>query len=129
MNKKSKVTLEVLLNKYPYVYQVRFNDKYYRSIYVIGSPLSNCQTFSIGSANNFSQLDKEQVSDVLKLIYGKVKKKQFIIDIKDTHKDSILKSIKPFLSSIKKKSYISTNQSKMILCICVLDLAKLSIRR
>ena len=97
-------------------------DKFIR---IIESPFNNCQTFSISRAYKLSELDKEEIICLFKEIYKRIRRKQFVIDLKDDCNDSVLESIKHIVLNKYSTPYVSTNQSNMNLHIIQLDINKL----
>ena len=95
------------------------------SIFVYESPFANCQTFTISMAYKLSYLEKEEVVELFEIIYEKIGRKQFIIDLKDEHNESALKSIEPIIKEKYSIKYKSTNGSHMNLNIVQLDKDKL----
>lgn len=88
-------------------------------------PNGNCQTFSISYADEWKIYGKEDIKGILKAICKKVLKSQMLLDIREDDSYTVLKILKPFSKKQRIKRYKSTNGSKMVLVLVVLDRNKI----
>ena len=91
------------------------------SIGVHESPFSNCQTFTISRAYKLQYLKNEEIIELFKIIYEKISRRQFVIDLKDECNESVLKSIESIVKEKYLIKYKSTNGSHMCLNIIQLN--------
>jgi len=104
------------------------SDRYceeFRDFIVQEDPNGNCQMFSMAYADDIIDYSVKDVKCLLKGICGKVSKRQMLLDIREDASDEILKLLKPFSKKQRIKRYVSSNNSKMMLVIIVLDRNKI----
>ena len=113
----------ILYGDYPTVIEIRIDTEelditsvYSRGIYITSSPLSNCQTFTIGSAYSIRYVKKELMDELIKIIYNINGKTQFLIDLLDTDIEGVFNKLEPYLDPWREKiSYENLTHSKMTL--------------
>lgn len=98
-----------------YVFTVK--DKYVNVI-VYTSPFANCQLCTMSPvANLLATKDTDMIKALLKVIYGTVQKRMFAIDMQKNYEVSILERLQPYISSVNKTDYLSSNGSAMVMCV------------
>ena len=118
--------IRTVYDEFPRMFEIELMGSMFdSSIGVHESPFANCQTFTISMAYKLSYLEKEEVVELFEIIYEKISRRQFIIDLKDEHNESALKSIEPIIKEKYSIKYKSTNGSHMNLNIVQLDTDKL----
>ena len=118
--------IRTVYHEFPRIFEIELiGSEFDSSIFVYESPFANCQTFTISRAYKLSYLEKEEVVELFEIIYGKISRRQFIIDLKDEYNESVLKSIEPIIKEKYSIKYKSTNGSHMNLNIIQLDTDKL----
>ena len=118
--------IRTIYDEFPRIFEIELIGSEFDSlILVYESPFANCQTFTIGLAYKLSYLKKEEVVELFKIIYEKISRKQFVIDLKDEFNESVLESIESVIKEKYSIKYKSTNGSHMNLNIIQLDTDKL----
>lgn len=105
----------ITLESYPYVVKVPYDD-----FYMVGSPLMNCQHFSIGG---FEKLLREyevipQLSEIKKLFDGENRSKRYniLVDVSFGHEEMINQYFEKD-TILSKSVYTSSNGNIRILYI------------
>ena len=106
---------EEILEKYPHVWQIDSIKWQTESFFMVGSPFANCQTFCFNNAKTVLKIDNSDMLKFMKMVYQRVEKRQFVIDVNDSYSEEILNKFKPFIRNIISTPYKSTNGSSMIL--------------
>ena len=118
--------IRTVYDEFPRMFEIELMGSMFdSSIGVHESTFSNCQTFTIGRAYKLSYFKNEEIIELFQIIYEKISKRQFIIDLKNEHNKSALKSIEPIIKEKYSIKYKSTNGSHMNLNIVQLDTDKL----
>ena len=118
--------IKTIYDEFPRIFEIELiGSMFDSSIGVHESPFSNCQTFTIGRAYKLSYFKNEEIIELFQIIYEKISRRQFIIDLKDEHNESTLKSIESIIKEKYSIKYKSTNGSHMNLNIIQLDTDKL----
>ena len=113
-----EITLE--LQSYPGVIQIERH-------YIIGSPFANCQTFTIGNCRIFTNKTFQYIHYFFKkvqenlMLTGFSRKKLFIMDVAEYDLAQIKDKLAPFIITIQEMPYVSTNSSKMVICLVRLN--------
>ena len=68
----------------------------------------------------------EDRKEFLRILYQKTNKSQIVIDVEQKWIEPLKKGLKPFYKKFYTKRYISTNTSKMAICIIQLNIKKLN---
>ena len=118
--------IKTIYDEFPRIFEIELiGSQFDSSIFVYESPFGNCQTFTISMAYKLSYLEKEEVVELFEIIYGKISRRQFVIDLKDEFNELVLKSIESIIKEKYSIKYKSTNGSHMNLNIIQLDTDKL----
>ena len=118
--------IRTVYDEFPRIFEIELiGSQFDSSIFVYESPFANCQTFTIGMAYKLSYLKKEEVVELFEIIYEKIGRKQFVIDLKDEYNELVLESMELIMKEKYSIKYKSTNGSHMNLNIVQLDTDKL----
>ena len=118
--------IKTIYDEFPRILKIELIGSEFDSLILVHeSPFANCQTFTIGMAYKLSYLKKEEVVKLFEIIYEKIGRKQFVIDLKDEYNESVLESIGLIMKEKYSIKYKSTNGSHMNLNIIQLDTDKL----
>ena len=110
----------IILGKYPSVIQIEEQN-------IIGSPFANCQTFTIGNCVNFRNKTFQYIHYFFKkvqenlMLTGFSRKRLFIMDVTENDLAQIKYRLAPFIETIQEMPYVSTNSSKMVICLVRLN--------
>lgn len=100
-------------------------------ISVLPGAQDNCQTnilgypYDIVDPNINSPYTKEDRKNWLKTILQISQRKQLLLDINEKWLNKLRNALKPYYTKFIIKRYVSTNGSKMIICIVQLDIDKI----
>ena len=118
--------IKTIYDEFPRILKIELIGSEFDSLILVHeSQFANCQTFTIGMAYKLSYLKKEEVVKLFEIIYEKIGRKQFVIDLKDEYNESVLESIGLIMKEKYSIKYKSTNGSHMNLNIIQLDTDKL----
>lgn len=113
---------KVLLREYPIVIQFRFVgiDNEDHRIIMTGSPLANCQTFTLGMACNLQFMHDDEIVDFFTMIHDSLLettglKRQMLVDLKASDADVVINKIWNHIEQMHYMPYKSSNGSDMIL--------------
>lgn len=110
----------IILNEYPCVIRIEEQN-------IIGSPFANCQTFTIGNCRTFTNRTFQYIHYFFKkvqenlMLTGFSRKRLFIMDVAEYDLALIKYKLAPFIETIQEMPYVSTNSSKMVICLVRLN--------
>lgn len=111
---------------YPESYLLHIGQTRYKyDLRVSKAPFDNCQSFTVGSAYQFSNLNNSMVKLTLRKMYELTDKKLMIIDLNKGYFERVKSILKPYYYKMSIKNYVSTNGSKMVMCHVYLDINKI----
>lgn len=128
MNKLKKIEVDWNSGLYSHAeIIVNFSNYEYLSFSLHEFPTRNCELGILGYSEKFLNIgdNPEIIKKVLKTIYYQIDLTLLLIDIEQSYLDKMKKLLKPYCKKINVKNYISTNNSKMVLCLLYLDLDKI----
>lgn len=110
----------IILREYPSVITINEQN-------IIGSPFANCQTFTIGNCRIFTVKTFQYIHYFFKkvqenlMLTGFSPKRLFIMDVAEYDLAQIKYRLAPFITTIQEMPYVSTNSSKMVICLVRLN--------
>lgn len=110
----------IILKQYPSVILIEEQN-------IIGSPFANCQTFTISNCRAFNRNTFQYIHYFFKkvqenlMLTGYSPKRLFIMDVTENELAQIKYRLAPFIETIQEMPYVSTNSSKMVICLVRLN--------